>query len=200
MDIAIIGAGAVGTTLGARFAAAGHRVVYGVRRPDDPKYAPLACVMSVADAVAAADLIVLATPWAGAQEALLAAGHFGGRILVDAANPIGPGMVLVVGTTDSGGEQVARWAAGARVVKAFNTIGREVMAAPRFDGGDAVLWLCGDDLEACEQVAGLARDIGFAPVRLGPLARARATEPAALVWITATASLGRDFAWGILRR
>jgi predicted dinucleotide-binding enzyme len=200
MQIAILGAGRVGTTLGRRFAQAGHTVTYGARTPDDPKYAGIGTVATIRDAAAAAEVVVLTTPWAGAQGALDAAGDLAGKVLVDATNPIGPGMVLTHGITDSGAEQVARWAPGARVVKAFNSIGMEVMADPVFANGRSVLWISGDDADACTQVAELATGIGFEPVRLGPLVRARFQEPAALVWITATATLGREFSWGILRR
>jgi predicted dinucleotide-binding enzyme len=149
MRIAILGAGKVGTTLAARFASAGHDVVFALRRPDDAKYAALTLPrLSIADAVREATAVVLATPWAAAEDALRSAGDLGGRILVDATNPIGPGGVLTDGRDDSGAEQVARWSPGARVVKAFNTIGREVMANPQFDAHRAVLWLCGDDAEA----------------------------------------------------
>lgn len=200
MHIAIIGAGKVGTTLGQQFARAGHAVVYGVRDAHDARHAALGTVASVAEAAAGANIVVLTTPWAGAEDALRAAGDLSGRVLVDATNPIGPGMVLTHGTIDSGAEQVARWAPGARVVKAFNTIGMEVMANPRFATGASVLWLCGDDVEACQTVHALATSIGFESVRLGPLSRARFQEPAALVWITASATLGREFSWGVLRR
>lgn len=202
MQIAIIGAGKVGTTLGTRFLAAGHQVTYGARNPDDPKHAATgASIDTIAAAASRAELIVLTTSWAGAQDALAAAGDLAGKILVDATNPIGPGMVLTHGTTDSGAEQVARWAPGARVVKAFNSIGMEVMANPRFGDRGAVLWLCGDDVAACEIVSTLAASIGFEPLRLGPLARARFIEPAALLWITASGVLGtREFGWGMMRR
>lgn len=200
MQIAIIGAGRVGTTLGQRFRDAGHTVIYGVRAPDDPKHAGVGAVAGIRDAAQRAEVVVLTTSWAGAQAACEAMGSLSGTILVDATNPIGPGMVLTHGTTDSGAEQVARWVPGARVVKAFNSIGMEVMANPEFANGRSVLWICGDDASACEQVASLGRGIGFEPVRLGPLARARFQEPAALVWITASATLGREFSWGILRR
>ncbi len=200
MRIAIIGAGRVGRTLGGRLAAAGHAVTYGVRVPDDPKHAGIGSVAGIREAVAGAEVAFLTTSWAGAQGALEAAGDLSGRVLVDATNPIGPGMVLTHGTTDSGAEQVARWSPGARVVKAFNTIGMEVMANPQFANGRSVLWLSGDDAAACESVAGLGRELGFEPVRLGPLARARFQEPAALLWITATATMGREFSWGVLRR
>jgi predicted dinucleotide-binding enzyme len=200
MSIAIIGAGNVGTTLGRRFSEAGHDVVYGVRTPDDPRHAGLP-VRTIQDAAAQADVVVLTTSWAGAHDALTAAGNLSGKVLIDATNPIGPGMVLTHGTTDSGAEHVSRWAPGARVVKAFNSIGREVMANPRFGESRAVLFLCGDDTVACDTVARLASDIGFEPLRIGPLTRARFLEPAALVWITATAAMGtREFAWAVLRR
>lgn len=200
LRIAVLGAGRVGTTLGRRMAEAGHRVTYAVRDPAAEKYASLHPKASVADACAAADLVVLTTPWAAAESALRDAGDLAGKVLVDATNPIGPGMVLTHGTTDSGAEQVARWAPGARVVKAFNSIGVEVMANPEFGDRRSVLWMCGDDAAAVDLVKGIAAAIGFEPVVLGPLARARFLEPAALTWITATATLGREFSWGVLRR
>lgn len=200
MRITIIGAGRVGRTLGARFVEAGHAVTYGVRDPADPKHAGLD-VATPAEAAAGADLVLVATAWGDARAAVESAGDLRGKILVDATNPIGPGMVLVHGTTDSGAEHVRLWAPGARVVKAFNSVGMEVMAEPRFPGGAAVLPLCGDDAEACSAVAALAEAIGFHPIQLGPLERARVIEPAALLWITATRPLGtREFAFGLLRR
>lgn len=201
MRVAILGAGRVGTTLGRRFADTGHDVVYGVRVPEDPKHADApGPVLALADAASRSEVLVLTTAWAGAEATLRAAGDLAGKVLIDATNPIGPGMVLTHGTTDSGAEQVSRWAPSARVVKAFNSIGMEVMANPRFGDARSVLWLCGDDVAACDIVSQLATDIGFEPVRLGPLTRARFIEPAALVWITASANLGREFTWGVLRR
>ncbi len=202
MHIAILGAGKVGGTLGRRFLEAGHNVVAALRRPDDPKYAELGLPgKPVAEAVQEADVVILSTPWAAAEAALASAGSFAGKVLVDATNPIGPGGVLTHGRDDSGAEQVARWAAGARVVKAFNTIGREVMANPVFGDRHAALWICGDDGDACRTVSQLAREIGFEPIVVGGLSRARATEPAAAMWIASSSALGtREFAWGVLRR
>ena len=88
----------------------------------------------------------------------------------------------------------------AHVVKAFNSIGIEVMAYPHFAIGCSVLWLCGDDAAACDTVATLTRDIGFEPVRLDPLARARFLEPAALPWITARVRRGRASSRGACSR
>ncbi|MCB9525242.1 MAG: NAD(P)-binding domain-containing protein [Myxococcales bacterium] len=206
MKIAIIGAGKVGTTLGERLQAAGHAVTYGVRDPASPAAQALraagAGAASVADAVAASDGAILATPWGAAQAALAAAGDFAGKLLIDATNPIGPGLTLTHGHTDSGAEQVQRWAPTAKVVKAFNSTGRENMAQPDLAGGRAVMVLCGDDPAAVAQARGLAEAVGFEAVSLGALADARLLEPLALVWIKLafTTPLGRDFAFGLLRR
>jgi predicted dinucleotide-binding enzyme len=202
MRIAILGAGRVGSTLGGRFASVGHEVRYAVRNPADPKYADLgAAARSISEALDGAELVLLATPWSAAQDALKSAGDLRGRIVVDATNPIGPGGILTHGRDDSGAEQVARWAPGARVVKAFNTIGREVMANPMFGDRRALLWMCGDDAEANATVASLTQAIGFEPIVLGALTRARAMEPAASLWIMSSGVLGsREFAWGVLRR
>ncbi|MEM6294320.1 MAG: NADPH-dependent F420 reductase [Myxococcota bacterium] len=203
MRISILGAGRVGGSLGAGWAAAGHDVTFGVRDPNDEKQGALAGpTATVRDAVAAADLVVLATPWAAVQSVLEAAGDFAGKTLVDATNPIGPGFALTHGHDDSGAEQVARWATNANVVKSFNTTGFENMRNPAYPGGASVMFACGDDAEATKRVCGLASDLGFDPVNMGPLSRARELEPFAMVWIRMAMQLGhgRDFAFVKLRR
>src|SRR5262245_4778904 len=105
MKVAIIGAGKVGTTLGRGLARAGHQVVYGVRDPAHPKAVAPPEAATVRAAVEGSEVVILATPWDGAQAALEDAGDFGGRPLLDATNPIGPGFKLVLSHTDSGGEQ-----------------------------------------------------------------------------------------------
>ena len=64
MRIAVIGAGNIGRTLGAKWATAGHQVIYGVRTPEAPDTAP------IADAVASAEVVVLAVPGAAAKDVL----------------------------------------------------------------------------------------------------------------------------------
>jgi predicted dinucleotide-binding enzyme len=151
-------------------------------------------------AVAQSEIVALATPWDGTQAAIRAAGDLAGKVLLDCTNPIGAGG-LALGHTTSGAEQIAEWAPGARVVKAFNTTGWEVMADTAFAGGKPALFLCGDDAEARQTVAGLAADLGFEPVDCGPLRMARSLEPLAVLWISlARSGMGRHFAWALLRR
>lgn len=206
MDIAIIGAGRVGGTLGRGLAAAGHRVHYA-RRDADPTV-PEALAHAGATTgptpavVARSEAVILATPWSAAEAALGAVPDFGGRPLLDVTNPVGPGLALTLGHTDSGGEQVQRWAPTARVVKVFNTTGMENMADPRYPAGAAMMLACGDDAQAVDLALGLARDLGFDAHPFGALANARLLEPLALVWIRLAMvhGHGRSFALGLLRR
>ena len=206
MKVGIIGAGNVGRALGAGLSRAGHGVVYGVRDPDAPRHRATqeddgASCASVQDAVALADAVILATPWPQARAAIEAAGGFGGKPLLDATNPVGPGPSLLIGHNDSGGEQVARWATSARVVKVFNTTGFENMRDPAYPDGAAAMFLCGDDDGACKVAATLATALGFDAIHVGRLDMARVLEPAALLWINLAIveGHGRDIALGVLR-
>lgn len=205
MTIAIIGAGNVGTALGARLAACGEHVHYGV--PDPAKHAALATsaatVGTVAEAVAAADLAILAVPYAAAEQVAASIGDWRGTILVDATNPIAPALSgLLVGTTTSGAELIAAKARNARVVKAFNTTGFENMADPAYAAGPVFMPVCGDDADARGRVVALATRMGFDAVDFGPLQGARYLEPFAMTWIHLAyrQGHGRSFAFGRLRR
>src|SRR5262245_65241433 len=156
MKIAVIGAGNVGGTLGKRWARAGHEVAFGARDPAEAKVAalvresgPSALAASVLEVAREAAVVVLTVPWDSARDALAAAGDLRGRILIDATNPVpltpeGLRQGLVIGHTTSGGEQIARWAAGARVVKAFNSTGFQNMADPAYGSQGLSMMLCGD--------------------------------------------------------
>lgn len=192
MRIAVIGAGNVGGALGKLWAAKGHEIMFGVPDPKSGKLAALlasiggrARAASVAEAASFAEIVVLATPWSAAEAAIRSLdGRLAGKILVDCTNPLAPDLSgLVIGTDDSAGEQVARWARGARVVKAFNTIGAANFADPVFAGQAASMFVAGDDAAAKSMVSGLAAELGFEPVDVGPLLAARWLEPLAMLWI-----------------
>jgi NADPH-dependent F420 reductase len=208
MKIAILGSGNVGAVLGRRWHEAGHEVTFGSRDPQSPRtratVAPAGGrATGVAAAAVAAEVAVLAVPWAAVRQTLAAAGPLEGKVLLDCTNPLGPGLEgLEVGPATSGGEEVARLAPAARVVKIFNTTGAGNMADPRY-GGQAVSMLhAGDDEAAKRTAARLARDLGFEPIDAGPLRAARLLESLALLWITLAyrRGLGADFALQVLRR
>jgi predicted dinucleotide-binding enzyme len=198
--IAIIGAGNVGRALGGGWSAA-HQVTYGVRTPEDPKYADLGAVTTTAAAVRDADVVVLCTPWQSTEQAIADCGELAGRIVVDCTNPLTPDFsALEIGHTTSGAEQVAAWAPGARVCKAMNQIGAPMMDHPDVEGTPVML-VCGDDAAAKDVTSTLVSELGFEVVDAGELALARLLEPYALIWIhlALRRGFGTGFAFGLLR-
>ena len=207
-SIAILGAGNVGIALAQAWITRGESIVFGVPNPDKYRDAvaalgPPATIGNTADAIDGAEIVVLATPYAAALDIARSVADWGGRILVDATNPLAPGLAgLSVGTTTSGAEQIAAAAHGARVVKAFNTTGAENMADSRYAGGQVFMPVCGDDPDARSRVIALATLIGFDAVDCGDLKSARYVEPFAMTWIHMAIKLGqgRNFAFARLRR
>jgi predicted dinucleotide-binding enzyme len=206
MRIGIIGPGNVGSALGSGWSKAGHKVIFGSRNPTSQKMTELARSTDATAAsnreAAEADVIVLTTPWPATKEAVSGL-LLAGKVLVDVTNPLLPDLSgLEVGTTTSGAEQVAQWANGARVVKAFNTVGFNVMTHPQFRDGSAVMFYCGDDAEAKRIVHQLAMDLGFDPHDAGPLTQARYLEPFAMLWITLALNYGygREFGFKLMRK
>jgi predicted dinucleotide-binding enzyme len=210
MNIGIIGSGNVGGTLGTRWAQGGHTVVFSSRDPGSQEMKDLiaragssARAGSVAEAAGASDVLLLATPWAAAESAVGSAGELAGKVLIDATNPLYPDLSgLVVGTTTSAGEKIQLLATGAKVVKAFNTVGYNIMANPQFGSERALMAYCGDDAGAKGIVKQLASELGFEPLDAGPLTQARLLEPFALLWISLAykAGQGREIGFKFLRR
>ena len=210
MKIGILGAGNVGGTLGTAWARKGHEVFFGVPRPNDAKTQQLlktigskARAGTVAEAAAAGEVLVLATPWPATRDAIQAAGNLTGKVVVDCTNPLKEDFTgLTLGYTTSGAEQVAAWAKGAKVFKAFNQVGFGIMGNPGFAGQRAVMFVCGDDDAHKPTALKLASDIGFEAVDAGGLVIARLLEPCGMLWIhlALARGLGTDFALGLLRR
>ena len=212
MRIAVLGAGMVGGTLGEQFAQVGHEVYFGVPSPQDEKIRGILSRIGskaraglVSEATRDAEIVVLATPWDAVPSAIVSAGDLAGKIVIDCTNPLGKtdvGLGLLIGNTNSGAEQVAAWATGAHVCKAFNQTGYANMAEPRFAQGSALMFVCGDDPGSREVVQQLVASIGFDAVDAGGLKIARLLEPLAMLWIhlSLTTELKRDFAFALLRR
>jgi predicted dinucleotide-binding enzyme len=208
MSISILGAGNVGMALARAFAAKGEPVRLGVPEPDKyrdavAKLGASASIGTTAEAVAASDMVILAVPYGAAESIARSVPDWKGRVLVDATNPLAPGLAgLSLGTTTSGAEEIAKAAKGARVVKAFNTTGAENMEDARYPGGSVFMPVCGDDAEARARVVALATLIGFDAADCGDLSTARYLEPFAMTWIHMAIKLGhgRRFAFARLKR
>jgi 8-hydroxy-5-deazaflavin:NADPH oxidoreductase len=123
MKIAVIGTGNIGGPLGGRWRAAGHDVVYGSRTGsgEGPGGAPL---MAVGEALASADVVLLAVPGGAVAEVMAANGPpLAGKVVIDATNRIGEPEV-------NSRAAIAAAAPQARYVRAFNTLGWENFADP----------------------------------------------------------------------
>jgi len=181
MKLGMIGAGTVGTTLGERFAAAGHEVlITNSRGPESLSKGlvevgqPLEPATST-ELVDQAEVIFLALPWRKVRDVLRSDVDWRGRVVVDATNiilSISPDLEIDDLKGDSGSQIVARLAPSARVVKAFNTLPFGTMFAPTPTGFRRVLFVAGDDPNAVSAVADLIDEIGFQSVAIGELATA----------------------------
>ena len=213
MKIGIIGAGNVGGTLGRILTQKGHEIVFGVRDPQSSKVQSAvdstggkALAASVQEAASHGEVLILATPWNATQEAIASSGNLTGKIIIDATNPIemtpaGLAAGLTIGYTTSAAEEIAKWAPGALVVKAFNNIGASCFENLQFGSQTATAFICGDDLEAKKIVTNVAQDIGFEVIDAGDLKQARLLEPLGMLWIhLAYSGTGQEFAINLIKR
>ncbi|MBE9185373.1 NADPH-dependent F420 reductase [Microcoleus sp. LEGE 07076] len=213
MKIGIIGAGNVGGTLGRILTQKNHSIVFGVRDPQSAKVQSAvastggnARAASVRQAASHGQILILATPWNGTQEAIAAAGDLTGKIIIDATNPIeltpaGLAAGLTIGHTTSAAEEIAKWAIGAQIVKAFNNIGASCFENLQFGSQTATAFICGDNVDAKKIVTNLAQDIGFEVADAGELKQARLLEPLGMLWIhLAFSGMGQDFAINLIQR
>lgn len=207
MNIGVIGAGNFGGPLAALWAAKGHHVKAAASRPDSPSLAALVeqsngqiiptPIEKIADG---SDVVLLAVPWPMVPQVLKQVGDLSGTILIDVTNPFKRDYSgLEHGLTSSGAEVIAELAPGARVVKAFNTVGAATLPAPVIDGVATSVLLCSDSPEAMQTVAQLAAEIGFDPVNAGPLQSARYVEPLVMLWRALVEHESSAVAFRILR-
>jgi len=186
MQIAICGAGRMGAAVARLCMNAGHRILLapGRKSRESPKLAAIEQGVELAatlgEAVGQADIVVLALPWAARGEALHEWIYFAGKIVVDAMNPYDPYPRIADLDGALSSEIVEREIAGARVVKALNTISAWDLARDAQPPGAArriAIPLCGNDPVSKAVVARLIDDIGFDPIDIGRLASGHLAEP-----------------------
>ena len=168
-SIGVIGGGNIGETIGTAWQRAGHDVAFASRSPEPPRTVP------IADAIAGADVVLLATP-GGAVPALLAehGAALDGRIVIDATNDIG-------GERLHHADAYAESAPGARFVRAFNTVGFEMFAEPAIGGEVADLFWCGPEDAGVEP---LIADVGLRPIRVGDIDAIDVVDGVCRLWLT----------------
>jgi 8-hydroxy-5-deazaflavin:NADPH oxidoreductase len=176
MSIGIIGAGSIGLAVAQTLSRVGiAATIANSRGPDSLKEAVAALGPTIKpgtrEQAAAADIVLIAVNWSKLPQAVAGLPPWGGRIVIDANNPIEAPLFKPVdlqGRISS--EVVADLVSGARLVKAFNHLKANVLASdPRADGGRRVLFYSGDDSAAKAEVRALIDRVGFAGIDLGPL-------------------------------
>ena len=173
MSYAIVGFGKIGQALAKAFARSGIEVFVATTR-DPESFASAAAAIgpgitpkTLAEAVKA-DVIFLAVRFQSHPDVAKALPGWQGKIIVDVTNAYG------VPDEELGGQPsakvVAQAFAGARVVKGFNHLVAAVLDQdPAVHGGRRVVFLASDDDGAAEEIAALAENLGFAPIKLGGL-------------------------------
>jgi predicted dinucleotide-binding enzyme len=171
VEVGIIGAGRLGQAMARTALRAGRSVLIANSR-GPASLAPVVSALGegvsagTVDEAAAAGIVVIAVPWDNVPEAVRGL-DWNGQVVIDATNDFAADDLG--GRTSS--ELVADLVAGARLVKAANTLGADVLGSdPREAGGQRVIFVSGDDADAKATVVALFRDAGFAAIDLGDLA------------------------------
>jgi len=174
MTIGIIGAGLIGAAFARRLAQANLPAILSNSRGPDSLADLVADIggsiqAGTRDEAAAQDLVLVAVNWSKLPIALKGLPDFGGRIVIDANNPIEAPTFQpadLYGRLST--EVFADYVPGARVVKAFNHLPAALLAqTPHAAGGRRVLFFAGSDASAKAEVAGLIERLGFHGIDLG---------------------------------
>jgi len=211
MTIAFIGYGHVGAPLADKLQRAGHRVILAVRDAAADSVRALRQrnpgleVLAPEQAVATADVVFLATPFA-ANETVIPplAEALAGKVLVDCTNPVGPGLSHGLRSEQSGSARLQALAPAAKVVKAFSIYGFENFEDNAFPLANVkpAMFFCGADAAAKSAVGRLIADLGWEPLDVGGLEQALHLEHMTLLWIRMVRPAGRSphLVWAALQK
>jgi predicted dinucleotide-binding enzyme len=204
MRVTIVGTGNMARAIARRALAGGHHVTFVgtvVSKADELVDELRGEGPVAADETVGGDMVVLAVPYTQAPHVVRQhADRLDGMVVVDITNPVDLGALepldrAFIAPFDSAAQIIADAAPdGARVVKAFNTTFAGPLTAGAVAGRPLDVFIAGDDADAKETVAQLARDGGLRPIDAGTLARARELESLGYFHMAIQGSLGTAFA------
>jgi predicted dinucleotide-binding enzyme len=185
-SISIIGLGNMASALAKRALAGGNAVEIIGRDPAKANEVAATldgATVGTAGTAPAGDIVILAVPYASAATVVSEYGDaLDGKVIVDITNPVTPDFKsFVTPEGSSGAQEIAKAAAGAHVVKAFNTLFAGVLAAGSAEGRPLDVFIAGDDAQAKARVSAFIDSLGLRPLDVGQLPMARAIENAALL-------------------
>ena len=189
----VLGSGDVGQVLAKGLAAAGYEVRIGSRTPGKlTAFSKKSGIPAATfkDAAAWAEALVLSVKGTAALEAIELAGsrNLDGKLVIDTTDPITDDppedgvLRLFTGPNESLLERLQTAHPKAKFVKAFNSVGAELMVHPALNGGPPTMFYCGNDAPAKAVVAKILEQLGWEGADMGSAVAARAIEPLAVLW------------------
>ena len=186
LKIGIIGSGRIGGTLGELWLKAGHEVMFSSLDLDYDK--ALAARLGAAahagtpkEAAAFGEVLLVSVPFAALPQLGRDLGDsIRGKVLLDTCNPIPArdGEMANEARASGAGMASSRLLPGARLVRAFNSVGYSRLQSEAHRSGERVgIPLASDDAQALATAGRLVQDAGFEPVVVGPLARGKEFDP-----------------------
>jgi predicted dinucleotide-binding enzyme len=194
MKIGILGSGDVAKALGEGFLKHGHEVTLGTRDAGKlgewGKSHPKSRIGGFEQAAKFGETIVLAVKGGAAADALKAAGaaNLAGKAIIDATNPVTDAppvngvLKFFTDPNESLLERLQKKFPDARLVKAFNSVGADLMVNPQLKGGKPTMFICGNDTSAKKTVGGILDQFGWETADMGKAEAARAIEPLCILW------------------
>ncbi len=215
-QIGIFGTGIVGNTIGTKLIQLGYKVMMGSRTAANEKALTWvdangkhASAGTFADAAQYGEIIFNCTKGEIALDVFKQAGieKFAGKIIIDISNPLDfskgmpPFLIPQYTNTNSLGEEIQKLLPEAKVVKTLNIVNCEVMVEPKKSGGDATMFISGNDNDAKEKVKIFLDQFGWKDIiDLGDITTARGTEMLLPVWLRTYMATGNGyFAFKIVR-
>ena len=209
MKLAFIGIGKVGYALANNFQKKGHEIIIAHNDINSASVVeakqknPSFSALPITEAIQAADLVFLATPFHLNQE-ILNPLEFEGKTLVDCTNPVGAGISHGLESKISGAEKIQEWASGAQVVKAYTIYGYENLDHPVFpyDQVKPIMLIAGNEPSSKEIISRLNQDLGFETLDVGDLSQSLHLEHMTLLWVKMVRVNGHhpNFTWAYLER
>ena len=199
MKIAVLGTGAVGTTIGSKLVELGHQVMIGSRTKKNEKAAEWmmkndenASSGTFADAAAFGEIIFNCTKGENSLEALQQAGaaNMKGKIIIDVTNPLdsskGMPPILSISNTNSLGEEIQKAFPNSHVVKTLNTMWCGLMVNPRMLKDSHTVFVCGNNADAKTKVKSILKQFGWKDAEImdiGDITSSRGTESYLPLWL-----------------
>lgn len=197
MKAGILGTGMVGSTIGTRLIQLGYEVKMGSRKANNEKAAAwvaangkYASQGTFAEATAFGNVVFLCAKGSAMLEILALAGptNFAGKTVIDISNPLdtskGMPPTLFICNDNSLGEEIQKALPGAHVVKTLNIVNCEVMVDAGKCGGEATMFVSGNNAAAKNNTSVILRQFGWKDIiDLGDITNARGQEQLLPIWI-----------------